>query len=380
MPGSEGWALRFGGLTGELLQNDVDKGEKAPSLSSSSSDDLADEFLHQAEDGAATATAVIKMAKIASKRMAKLGVVDPELEKLARYRRSKTGKRSNNASRDFHRYVHRDEKVFPVKISKARFLIKKKIPNKSGRRISKQELVDYPFIALSSWMESILPSYPHFFLGGHLLGQCDAYGDMLEDYWNKFRAIEPHHPIFQDKSVNDRRRAIPIAVHGDEGRGLNKVPVLICSYQVVIPHNQTLNIKKHSFTTRLLASLMPATWYAPKDASIFGLSEALCKDLEKLFHEGVEIQVDETSRQTFFAVLVAIKGDWPWLRKCMALKTGFRSRRICHYCPSEEICIISCTVFQQGVFSCYIFSMFCIPCCRYKGVVECWCFWPSSHL
>jgi hypothetical protein len=36
---------------------------------------------------------------------------------------------------------------------------------------------------------------------------------------------------------------------------------------------------------------MPATWYAPKDASIFGLSEALCKDLEKLFHEGVEIQV-----------------------------------------------------------------------------------------
>lgn len=51
MPGSEGWALRFGGLTGELLQNDVDKGEKAPSLSSSSSDDLADEFLHQAEDG-----------------------------------------------------------------------------------------------------------------------------------------------------------------------------------------------------------------------------------------------------------------------------------------------------------------------------------------
>jgi hypothetical protein len=173
-----------------------------------------------------------------------LGVVDPELEKLARYRRSKTGKRSNNASRDFHRYVHRDEKVFPVKISKARFPIKKKIPNKSGRRISKQELVDYPFIALSSWMESILPSYPHFFLGGHLLGQCDAYGDMLEDYWNKFRAIEPHHPIFQDKSVNDRRRAIPIAVHGDEGRGLNKVPVLICSYQVVIPHNQTLNIKK----------------------------------------------------------------------------------------------------------------------------------------
>eukprot|EP00435_Cladocopium_sp_Y103_P027608 s1158_g6.t2 len=199
-------------LTGELLQNDVAEG--------------------RALDGEKAHSHPTAHAYLTRKTPPEtFGVVDPELEKLARYRRSKTGKRNSNASRDFHRYVHRDGKVFPVKISTARFPIKTKTPNKSGRRISKQEVVDYPFIALSSWMESILPRCPHFFLGGHLLGECDAYGDMLEDYWNKFRAIEPHHAIYQHKSAEDRRTAIPIAVHGDEGRGLNKVPVLVCSYQ-----------------------------------------------------------------------------------------------------------------------------------------------------
>ena len=172
--------------------------------------------------------------------------MDPELEKLARYKRATAaGKRYSNASRDFHRYVHRDDKVFPVKISKTRIPIKVKKPNKSGRRINKVEQVDYPFLALSTWMASIIPTCPQFFLGGNSLE--NPFGDMLEDYWAKYEMICPDHPIFLEKSLNERRATIPIALHGDEGRGLAHVPLLVISYQVIIPHNgpNALNIKKN---------------------------------------------------------------------------------------------------------------------------------------
>ena len=46
-------------------------------------------------------------------------------------------------------------------------------------------------------------------------------------------------------------------------------------------------------------------------------------------------EVGEGQMETFFVSVAAIKGDWPWLRKCMALYTGFTSRRLCHLCRGE---------------------------------------------
>ena len=38
----------------------------------------------------------------------------------------------------------------------------------------------------------------------------------------------------------------------------------------------------------------------------------------------------------FYARFCGVKGDWPWLRSCYRLQTGFTSKRICHECPSDE--------------------------------------------
>ena len=47
-------------------------------------------------------------------------------------------------------------------------------------------------------------------------------------------------------------------------------------------------------------------------------------------------EVGEGQMETYYVSVVAVKGDWPWLRKCMALYTGFTSKRICHLCSGEE--------------------------------------------
>ena len=43
-------------------------------------------------------------------------------------------------------------------------------------------------------------------------------------------------------------------------------------------------------------------------------------------------------QSVFRAAFVGVKGDWPWLRKCMALRTGFTSSRVCHLCPGFVSC------------------------------------------
>ena len=40
---------------------------------------------------------------------------------------------------------------------------------------------------------------------------------------------------------------------------------------------------------------------------------------------------------TFYVAIVAIKGDWPFLRKAMHLSVGFTSKRKCHLCPGSVV-------------------------------------------
>lgn len=48
---------------------------------------------------------------------------------------------------------------------------------------------------------------------------------------------------------------------------------------------------RHSFTTRLLFSLVPSTWYCKDDATVDSLHEHLASDCVDLFHKGVSVKV-----------------------------------------------------------------------------------------
>ena len=47
---------------------------------------------------------------------------------------------------------------------------------------------------------------------------------------------------------------------------------------------------RHSFTTRLLYTLLPNSWYAKNDASLLALHTALATDLAQLFTSGVTVE------------------------------------------------------------------------------------------
>lgn len=55
-------------------------------------------------------------------------------------------------------------------------------------------------------------------------------------------------------------------------------------------------------------------------------------------------------RLKFYARFCGVKGDWPWLRTCYKLSTGFTSKRICHECPSNDPQLLLGLVENMHVF------------------------------
>ncbi|CAK9014765.1 Uncharacterized protein SCF082_LOCUS12465 [Durusdinium trenchii] len=196
--------------------------------------------------------------------------------------------------------------------------------------------MDYPFIGLESWCEYILEHCSHHLLGGFEIGKDAAqYTAMFHRFWERYKQLDPSHIAFS--TFSDFGRVIPYCVHGDEGRGKAKSAILITSYQALIsPHGEgATNLKGHSYTTRLLAYLMPSKNFASNDATIDCLSAHMVTDLQKVFTNGVTATW-HCQQCTFYLAYIGLKGDWPYLRKVMNLESGFTSRRVCHLCTRAD--------------------------------------------
>ena len=46
--------------------------------------------------------------------------------------------------------------------------------------------------------------------------------------------MDPLHPVYRFFQESDYGYIIPWCLHGDEGRGLAKVPLLVCAFQFLI--------------------------------------------------------------------------------------------------------------------------------------------------
>ena len=128
-----------------------------------------------------------------------------------------------------------------------KILIKKYVKLNHGRRKKREVPTQYPVIHFSSWMTELLTSYPKF-LGGFspVDDGEESYLAMFGRFGDKYRAEQPQHPIFE-KSIDHQRATIPSALHGDEGRGLTKVPLLALAFQVETSFSGENNLNSETF-------------------------------------------------------------------------------------------------------------------------------------
>ena len=111
------------------------------------------------------------------------------------------------------------------------------------RRRVEQE-VPWPVLNLSSWAEYELTQGGEFLLAGRNVRDVTSWKATFRTFWDRYRAIDPHHPVFCTTGL-DAGCVIPYMIHGDEGRGRNKLPLLTVSFQCLIsqygPHRLNMS-------------------------------------------------------------------------------------------------------------------------------------------
>ena len=156
------------------------------------------------------------------------GVHDPTLRKLGK---CANGDNDSNICRKLHRMLSNSEFTLQVEIGYTQLDIKH--PRKRH-----DLMVPWPTISLTSWLQYIMQVQGgQLLLQGHHINQPHLWREALRSFWSKYESVDPLHPVFQDEKLRkDLNCTIPYLVHGDEGRGRMKQPILVIAFQGVLSH------------------------------------------------------------------------------------------------------------------------------------------------
>ena len=227
------------------------------------------------------------------------------------------GKHRNDshACANLHKLLHRSGHMLPVKFSFASTPVRLAV-----RGSSKKALVRFPLLKLSDWCHTIFRNGGQFLLGGQTLDHATEFSHTLRLFWKRFKCVEPQLPFYEDPD-NDWGYCIPVALHGDEGRGSGKKPVMVLSAQplIVSKDMSTSNLKgllcllllssflgedplfgipeflhggpvhflRHTLCTRLLLTVIPS-WMYMKDVTVQTLLSAIVEDIQIVQKEGIK--------------------------------------------------------------------------------------------
>ena len=117
--------------------------------------------------------------------------------------------------------------------------------------------------------------------------------NLYQDFWNNYRALEPDHPIFKERSAFERKHTLPVLLHADEGTSQKKRGIMVISVQPVVGNGtskggQYINYVGHSFTTRFLYTTIMQKFYRKKNARrLTTLVDSLAKDMNDFFRNPV---------------------------------------------------------------------------------------------
>ena len=132
----------------------------------------------------------------------------------------------SNACRNLQKLLHKSGYSVRVKLSTITTPVRM-----IKRGCSTTAMVQFPILKLSDWCHRIFRSGGHFWLAGQTLDSAHSFGQTLHQFWERFRIAEPNLP-FWDLDY-DWRYCLPYFIHGDEGRGSAKRPIMVLSAQAV---------------------------------------------------------------------------------------------------------------------------------------------------
>ena len=232
-----------------------------------------------------------------------------------------------------------------------------------------QNHASVPHLKLTDMLDRLLNQHEEVLFGGLRFGK--AAENLLSEFWARFKNHQKEHVIFESIPESERCRCIPLMIHGDKGRTLQKTPILVLNFEVAhgLPPellrkcsydckrntrhtpDRTLqwtcakrasgkrkfaemnfgecprecpgkcldhasagshhrhNNKGHSYLSRFLIAAVPSKLFKKNDGVVPGLLKMVAEQLRVLFEEGL-VHGKSGSRLKF--VFVGVKGDAEW--------------------------------------------------------------------
>lgn len=131
-------------------------------------------------------------------------------------------KSTHNATRKLYNYIARKGRALSVQPATVKVPVRIRKPYKVKQ-------LHWPVLHLSSWLRTSMEEFGGFlFLGGKTLDNIEEVHRELATFWERYAFLDTRPP------PSDPRVTIPIQVHGDEGRGQVKRPLMIIAFQGIL--------------------------------------------------------------------------------------------------------------------------------------------------
>ena len=221
---------------------------------------------------------------------------------------------------------------------------------------------DVPVLRFRDWCNFLVNGNHTHLLVGLQKPDHKREAAILQRFWDKYRYQAPHHPVFTlaDNNLLNLGTCVPIAFHGDEGRGRKRGAFLVMSYHSLLGRGVSTTAKGkreyakllpnfigHTLTTRFLFCALPKLMYTGNREYVFdSLLNLVATEAEDLLHKGVTDNLAGRGQFTF--AVLSISGDWPFLADSGYMERSYRNvqkhRRqqrvplgICHLCRSGQL-------------------------------------------
>lgn len=139
--------------------------------------------------------------------------------------------------------------------------------------------VYWPCLRMRSWITILLNRFPQFVLGGFKLNEESQWRSLFQWFWKVYQEYDPTHDVFHQEGQNgDLSLAIPIATHGDEGRGARSSPFMVQSFQFVLSYKGpgTTNCSGYfGFSWKLLPLPLNPVGVSISFSQVFGYGRGL---------------------------------------------------------------------------------------------------------
>ena len=128
----------------------------------------------------------------------------------------------SHSERNAHRLFNRYGLALKVPISLM------EVPATAGS--DGQNHASVPHLKLTDMLDRLLNQHEEVLFGGLRFGK--AAENLLSEFWARFKNHQKEHVIFESIPESERCRCIPLMIHGDKGRTLQKTPILVLNFEV----------------------------------------------------------------------------------------------------------------------------------------------------